>query len=97
MRQKCEMTEKRLKSLKARLRKKFFREHWREAIEKARQSNFCNGGGDRGWVADLDWFAKPDSVNMLMEGKFDNRQPSSHSVNGPGQTYRPGAKFGEGF
>ncbi len=73
MQQNCQMTEKRRKALALRLKTKGWLENWRSAIGKAAVSDFCLGVNDRGWIADLEWFLKPDSVAKLMEGKYDNR------------------------
>ncbi len=35
---------------------------------------FLRGVSDRGWVADFEWFVRPESVTKLLEGKYDNRQ-----------------------
>lgn len=74
MEQDCKLTDKRLKALKQRLKDPFWAEHWREAIVKATESDFCNGLGDKGWKADFEWFVRPDSVVKLVEGKYENRK-----------------------
>lgn len=73
MSQNCGLTVKRKRSLKSRLADPTWIASWREALTKAGVSDFCNGLGDQGWRADLEWFLRPDSVQKLMEGKFDNR------------------------
>jgi len=45
-----------------------------EALSRIGASRFCHGDGDRGWIADLDWFLRPGSVAHLIEGKYDDRQ-----------------------
>ncbi len=64
-------TDKRKTAFAARFRDTHFRDHWRQAIERARRSPFCCGHGQRGWVADIDWFLRPDTVTRIMEGKYD--------------------------
>jgi hypothetical protein len=72
---KClEISQKRISSLSQRLSEEFFKNHWKEAIEKVKVSSFCNGKNDRKWRADIDWFSRPDSVAKIMEGKYDDRK-----------------------
>jgi hypothetical protein len=73
-------TDKRRSALKARLREPFFVAHWREAMERARRSEFCCGKNDRGWVANIDWFLRPDTVVKIMEGNHDTIEASSYSA-----------------
>jgi hypothetical protein len=75
--QSCLMTEKRKASIKTRLRCKQWVSSWQEAIDRCNASGFCNGDNDRGWVADIDWFLKPDSVTRLLEGKYDRKQKAN--------------------
>jgi len=58
--------------LLARLREKEWRDHWREAIEKIPGSPFLCGKNDRHWIADFDFFVKPDSVTRILEGRYSN-------------------------
>ena len=71
------LTEKRQRSLKARLAESHFREHWRTGLQIVGRSEFCrglqartDGRSDRPWQADFDWFLKPDSLVRLLEGKY---------------------------
>lgn len=74
------VTSKRRTACRQRLKDPFFRDNWRAAMQKVQASDFCRGGGRDGWVADLDWFLRPDSVARIMEGKYDNRdQPNKDS------------------
>lgn len=74
------VTSKRRTACRLRLKDQFFRDNWRTAMQKVQASDFCRGGGRDGWVADLDWFLRPDSVARIMEGKYDNReQPNKDS------------------
>ena len=69
------VTKGRLAAIKARLSEPFFREHWREGIQKMVASDFCRGMSDRGWRADIEFFLRPDSLAKILEGKYDNRKP----------------------
>lgn len=79
MNQKCRLTEKRATSARIRLRDSEWVAVYVEAIEKAVQSDFCNGRSDRGWVADFEWFLKPDSAIKLIEGKYDKQQSKQYA------------------
>jgi uncharacterized protein YdaU (DUF1376 family) len=70
------MTDKRRRACRTRLRDSDFRSGWQDAINKLAASDFCRGQGETGWIATLDWFLKPDSVNRLLEGQYDNRSPA---------------------
>ena len=65
------LTEKRKTALKARLKDSDFRENWRNALDHAKRTKFCNGESDSGWVANLDWFLRPDTLTKILEGKYD--------------------------
>ncbi len=70
----AEWTESRRKQLNARWSDASWRERWAEAMERASQSAFANGGGDRGWVMDLESFLRRDTVTKILEGKYDDRE-----------------------
>ncbi len=55
------------------------------AIEKVQKSDFCHGKSERGWVADFDWFVRPDTINRVLEGKYDNRQKKTNFGNFKGR------------
>jgi hypothetical protein len=78
------MTGKRLTALRARAADADWLAHWREALARAAASPFCTGGGDRGWRADVDWFLRPDTLNKILEGKYDgkssNGQPAAETA-----------------
>ena len=67
------MTDKRKKSLNARLADGHFKDNWREGIEIISKLSFCLGDNNRGWTADIDWFLRPDTLTYILEGKYDSR------------------------
>lgn len=71
------ITPERRHKIRTRLRNKFWRENWRVAIERIRGSPFCHGKSDSGWVANIAFFLKPNTVAEAIEGKFDPRQKNS--------------------
>jgi phage replication O-like protein O len=93
---KCvQVSDGRKKHLMARLSDPFFSENWAAAIERVRESAFCNGHNDRKWKADIDWFLKPDSVARIMEGKYDNKTPTvSQKVNPDGSVMSSVSSWG---
>lgn len=66
-------TKKRIAAFRQRSTDKTWLNSVKEALEKLKASDFCLGNNDRGWVADLDWFLKPDSVAHLIEGRYETR------------------------
>ena len=75
----CRLTAHRRKQLLARWRDPWWREHWRQALERAGPSQFLNGSNDRGWRIDLEFFLRPDTVAKIMEGKYDNRNSGTNA------------------
>lgn len=71
---KSRWTAKRKVAAKARWADKYWRENWREAVERAAGSSFLTGQNDRGWVMDLEFFLRPDTVTKILEGKYDDRE-----------------------
>lgn len=68
---------KRKKALASRRRDEWWREHWREAVERIPACPFLLGEGSTGWVADVDWFLKPDSAARVLEGKYGDRKAAA--------------------
>lgn len=80
---KARLTAKRRKQLTARWRDPHWREHWRQALERAGPSDFLSGQNNRNWRIDLEFFLRPDTVTKILEGKYDNRdgsQPASKAA-----------------
>lgn len=76
------ISDNRKRMLAARLRDSFFTQNWIVALGKLQASSFCRGENNRGWVANIEWFLKPDSCVKLIEGNFDNKKPhATHSEN----------------
>jgi len=76
------LTASRKKSLGARLKDLDFRQNWVSALDRISKSPFCCGVNDRKWVANLDWFLKPDTLTKILEGKYDSKtdaKPQSRS------------------
>ena len=48
--------------------------YWIDIIQRIAESPFCNGENDRGWVADIDFFLKPDTHVKVLEGKYDSNK-----------------------
>lgn len=74
------MSDTRSKALKARCSDKFWLENWQAALAQLPQTPFLRGEGGTGWVADVEFFLRPDTVQKIVEGKY---------VNGPGRGKKP--------
>ena len=76
------ISQGRMAAMKQRLKDSWWRENWREGIEKVGQSSFCSGNNDRGWKADVEWFLRPDTLANVMEGKYDDRRKTESYTDG---------------
>ena len=63
---------KRTTFLLARLRE-YGKEALAAVVKKAAASDFLNGGGSRGFVADFEWLFRPNNFPRVLEGTYDNR------------------------
>jgi hypothetical protein len=43
-------------------------------IDKINRSDFCRGRSDSGWIANFDWFIRPDTMTRLEEGSYATRK-----------------------
>jgi uncharacterized protein YdaU (DUF1376 family) len=71
------LSDNRKRSLKARLADKAWRANWQVALSRIKDSTFCHGQGNQGWIADFDWFIRKETVGKILEGKYDNRERSA--------------------
>ena len=74
------VTANRKRAIAARMKDKFWRENWRAAMQKVARSPFCRGSNDRSWIADIDWFLRPDTVVRLLEGAYDDSAKASRMM-----------------
>ena len=77
----CRLTDGRRNAIAARLKDAHWAANWKQAMDQIPGSKFLMGGGDAGWVANLDWFLRPaspkrntDSVTRILEGEYANRE-----------------------
>jgi len=61
------LSEKRARTLRARLKELPKPEQWELAFEYLTTSKFHRGGGDGGWVANFDYIIRPDKAQQLLE------------------------------
>lgn len=66
-------TGDRMKHATARMAEQPSTEYWGEIVCRIRESPFCNGQNDRGWVATFDFLIQPNTQNKVLEGKYDAR------------------------
>ena len=80
------MEAKKIPKLKGKIagqRKAFFEARVREngivsvyrVMIKAAESNFLNGGGDKGWIANFEWIFRPNNFPKVLDGYYDNQRP----------------------
>lgn len=50
------------------------REYWAKVIIAMLKSKFLCGENDRKWVADFEFFVRPDTHFRVMEGKFNDKK-----------------------
>ena len=67
-----EMTAGRRKAFRSRWGQPSWRDAWEEALGRIPTAPFLCGENARGWRASVDWFLRPDSVNGILEGKYDS-------------------------
>lgn len=65
-------TTKRKQAAKTRLGEYPDEETWKSAIEAINKSDFCTGGGPRGWKANIDWLLRPETITKLIEGQYED-------------------------
>jgi hypothetical protein len=66
------MTDKRLTAFCARAKDRTWLDQYPAALARFARSSFLQGHGSKGWRPDVDWFLKPDSVTVILEGKYDD-------------------------
>lgn len=64
----------RLKKIQTRIKERPDPELWKAAIIRLAESNFANGLNDRAWVAGFDFILQTESLDKILEGKYDNRR-----------------------
>ena len=76
--QRCrDATPKRITAFRQRSRNDGWVNGVKPALERIARSSFCRGRNQQGWIADIDWFLRPDTVTRILEGKYDDRsQPT---------------------
>lgn len=61
----------RTKKLRTRLGDAVWSESWAAAIERIPTIPGLRGENDRGWIANIEWFIQPNTVDKLLEGYYD--------------------------
>lgn len=72
-------TDARNKALKARCADSNWTAGYSEALKRMARSGFCRGKNDRTWIADVDFFLRPDTVTKILEGKYDDKKPQGQA------------------
>lgn len=55
----------------------------KRAIANIRQSDFLQGGGNKGWTISFDWFVKPENFQKVLEGNYNDRVPPEKTPDEP--------------
>lgn len=76
------MSTDRKATLRTRLKDPFWRDNWLAALTSMPGRPFLAGTNSRGWIADVDFFLRPDSVLKLIEGKYQDAQPVNGDLSG---------------
>jgi hypothetical protein len=63
-------------------------EDWETAIAKMAASDFCNGLNNQSWVATFDFLLRPESIEKVLEGKYDNRHKLDRKMAGKAELWR---------
>ena len=50
------------------------KENVKQAIKNAAESDFLNGSGQKGWIADFDWIMVPQHFQKVLENFYRNKQ-----------------------
>ena len=66
------LAEHRKRNIRARIRE-YGKDAVIEVVKKAAASSFLNGGGDKGFVADIDWMMGPRNFPKILDGFYDRR------------------------
>lgn len=74
-------TDARRRALHTRSKDSGWIEDYPAALALIPDRPFLTGSNDRDWVADVDWFLKPDSVNAILEGNKYKAQTSEQPTN----------------
>lgn len=82
-------SEARWKTLEVRARNPWWRDNWRAAIVLAVDRPFLRGENGRGWVMDPDFFLRPESVTMIMEGKYAGQPGAATPAQPKGRVLTP--------
>ena len=69
------LTDQRKQKLKARLQE-FSKDEIFEAMNKIKDSSFCQGIGGKGWTATFDWMIySENNLTKVLEGQYDDKKP----------------------
>ena len=76
------LAEHRKRNIRARIRE-YGKDAVIEVVKKAAASYFLNGGGDKGFVADIDWMMGPRNFPKILDGFYDRRFSENSQNNNP--------------
>ena len=74
------LSSRRASSVKLRCKEEPDPQVWAEVVRRLAASDFCNGKNDRRWVADFSFLIKPNTREVTLEGRYDNRSAAGAGV-----------------
>lgn len=70
------LTDKRRKAIRDRLNDPWWRDHYRDGLQRMAKSQFLRGfrqsGKQKPFKANMDWFTREDTLAKLLEGAYDD-------------------------
>ncbi len=67
------LTDSRKQKIRQRWKSKAWRDDYKKALAEIPRSNFLTGHSRTGWIANFDWFIRPDSVTKILEGAYTDQ------------------------
>lgn len=87
------LTPARVELLRKRLGENPDLEYWRDLFERIEKSDFLTARiGNGNWRATLDWILKPENLQKIKEGNYDNSKKKDSRIQ-IGQVSGPGGRF----
>lgn len=75
---KCtKLSDRRKKAIRARMASGYTVEDFETLFRKAEASAFLKGNNGRNWMADFDWLINGNNAAKVIDGNYDDRQPTA--------------------
>lgn len=80
---------KREAAARARWQENPSKQYWSDIVSQMSLSDFCTGGGERGWIATFDFFLAKDTHSRVLEGEFGGATQNSFKTVSASEVYKP--------